>query len=174
MTSSATVGGVITNFWSIILDDHRCKKIYSPKMIIDVRCYVHLICSCYRRDPISQTWPWSTFSQFISCFRGLPEKRQARWTPGWRERLIAALHPRWRSAGATVLASVLASAPLSPWSGALCPVPSCAFDQLAPLSQVPHASDLVPLIKNVTGLFFLYQALSCWKNIAIESPAHLK
>ena len=42
-------GGVITNFWSIVLDDHWSKKIYRPKMIVDVRwsCFLFLSRSFY-------------------------------------------------------------------------------------------------------------------------------
>ena len=34
------------NFWSFVLDDHWSKKIYRPKMIVDVWCYIHLRWSC--------------------------------------------------------------------------------------------------------------------------------
>ena len=37
----------LTNFWGIVLDDHWSKKIYSPKMIVDVGCYIHLRWSCF-------------------------------------------------------------------------------------------------------------------------------
>ena len=40
---------VITNFWSIGLDDHWSKKIYRAQMIVDVRRYIHL------------RWSYSTF-----------------------------------------------------------------------------------------------------------------
>ena len=40
---------VITNFWSIVLDDHRSKKIYRPKINVDVRCYIHLRWSCWKQ-----------------------------------------------------------------------------------------------------------------------------
>ena len=36
-------GVVITNFWSIALDDHWSKKIYRPKMIVDVLCSSQMI-----------------------------------------------------------------------------------------------------------------------------------
>ena len=44
------VGMVITNFWSIVLDDHWSKKIYRPQIIVDVRCYIHLSWSCYMQS----------------------------------------------------------------------------------------------------------------------------
>ena len=37
---------VITNFWSIVQDDHWSKKISRTQMIVDVRCYIHLRWSC--------------------------------------------------------------------------------------------------------------------------------
>ena len=40
---------VITNFWSIVLDDHWSKKIYRSQMIVVVRCYIHLRWSCFYR-----------------------------------------------------------------------------------------------------------------------------
>ena len=43
-------GVVITNFWSIVLDDHWSKKIYIPQIIVDVRCYIHLSWSCYMQS----------------------------------------------------------------------------------------------------------------------------
>ena len=41
---------VITNFWSIVLDDNWYKKMYTPMMIVDVRCYIHLRWSCFWYD----------------------------------------------------------------------------------------------------------------------------
>ena len=38
---------VITNFGSIVLDDHSSRKIYIPKMIVDIQSYIHLRWSCY-------------------------------------------------------------------------------------------------------------------------------
>ena len=35
-------GVVNTNFGSIVLDDHSSRKIYIPKMIVDIQSYIHL------------------------------------------------------------------------------------------------------------------------------------
>ena len=39
---------ILTTFWSIGLDDHWSKKIYRPQMIVDVRCFIYLIWSCFQ------------------------------------------------------------------------------------------------------------------------------
>ena len=48
-------GVVITNFRSIVLDDHCSKKIYKPKMIVVVRCYINLTWSCFKSSPLPLT-----------------------------------------------------------------------------------------------------------------------
>ena len=40
------------NFWSFVLDDLWSKKICWPKMIVDVRCYIHLRWSCSPGMPL--------------------------------------------------------------------------------------------------------------------------
>ena len=60
---------VIMNFWSIVLDDHCSKKIYKPKMIVVVRCYINLRWSCFKSSPLPFTlaywiqWQASNFWQ---------------------------------------------------------------------------------------------------------------
>ena len=61
----------ITNFWSIVLDDHWSKKIYRPKMIVDVRCYIHLSWSCFKNDLFLSIkcvqYHLTAFSKNIGC-----------------------------------------------------------------------------------------------------------
>ena len=59
-----------SNFWSIVLGDQGSKKIYRPKAIVDVRCYIHLLrWSCFIKDTIwmcSRSLKCTTWAQWIT------------------------------------------------------------------------------------------------------------
>ena len=54
----------VHNCWSIALNDLWSKKIYRPKIIVDVWCYIHLRWSCSKTPALSTQSSFGIFTLF--------------------------------------------------------------------------------------------------------------